>query len=215
MVSDRLNDYFQVADPSPDGWVVLSNIVDQDGHLSEEVKNKVVLSLCNIQQDTTVSTWNAHVPVGASRYAQVQPTLYINLYLLFYACFSGKNYPQGLGMISQTIQFFQENPVFDHQNMPDLPSPIEKLAFELTNLDTVGLSYLMGLAGAKYLPCVYYKVRCLPFQGQAIQEQVAAAQGYSLPTGPEEPKTPPAPGDEETKSLPKTRAKKSGKGAAR
>ncbi len=183
LISTRLNDYFQVADSSPDGWVILSNLVDQDGQMYDETKNKVIIYLANLQQDTTISTWNASTAVKGNRFAQGQPPIYINIYLLFYANFSGKNYSQGLGMISKTIQFFQENPFFDHDNAPGLPPQIDKLAFELTNLDAVGLSYLMGLAGVKYLPSVYYKVRMFPFQSRVVQQIVSAAQGYQLPIG--------------------------------
>jgi hypothetical protein len=188
-IRQRLNGYFQVADPAAEDWVILSNIVDQDGHMFEQARNKVVVFLANIQHDTTVATWNVTAPAGPNRYSVVQPALYINLFVLFFANFSGTNYPQGLGMISRTIQFFQENPCFDHQNMPDLPPPIDKLAFEFTNLDSVGLNYLMGLAGVKYLPSVYYKVRMLPFRTDAIQEQVPAAQGHQVPDAPADPRS--------------------------
>src|SRR3569833_1962624 len=89
-------------------------------------------------------------------------------------------------MISRTIQFFQENPYFDHNNLPGLPEPIDKLAVEFSNLDAVGLNYVMGLAGVKYLPSVYYKVRMFPFRSETIQQQVTAATGYKLPAAPEE-----------------------------
>ncbi len=179
-VTKRLNAYFQAVDPAIDDWAILSNIVDEDGQLTARTTNKIVVYVANIQQDTTISTWKPAVPSGANRYAVIQPPIYIQLYILFFANFSGPNYPRGLGMISQTIQFFQENPYFDHQNLPDLPSPIDKLAFEFTNLDAVDLNYLMGLAGVKYLPSVYYKVRILPFMSDAIQAQVPAARGYGL-----------------------------------
>lgn len=183
LICERLNGYFRVADPAVEDWVILSNIVDQNGDAFEPARNKVVVYLANIQHDTTIGTWEANKPVNANTYAVLQPPLYINLYLLFFANFSGLNYPQGLGMISRTIQFFQENPCFDHQNLPGLPRPIDKLAFEFTNLDAQGINYLMGLAGAKYLPSVYYKVRMIPFQSGAIQRQAPAAQGYRLPDG--------------------------------
>ena len=184
LIRDRLNDYFQVADPSADDWVVLSNVVDQDGRAIESTRNKIVIFLANIQQDTTISTWNPAAPVSADRFAILAPPMYINLFVLFFANFSGPNYPQGLGMMSNTIQFFQENPYFDHQTLPDLPAAIDKLAFEFTTLDAVALSYLMGLAGVKYLPSAYYKVRMFPFRSGVLQQQVPAARGYKATGSP-------------------------------
>ena len=35
----------------------------------------------------------------------------------------------------------------------------------------------MGLLGTKYLPSVYYKVRLLPFQSDAMSSTTPAAQG--------------------------------------
>lgn len=183
LIRQRLNEYFQAADPAKEDWVILSNVMDQNGHAYEPARNKVVIFLATIQQDTTISTWNVTTPASGRKFAVLQPPVYINLFVLFFANFSGQNYPQGLGMISRTIQFFQENPSFDHQNLPGLPTPIDKLAFEFTNLDEVGTNYLMGLAGVKYLPSVYYKVRMIPFRSDAIQQQVPAAQGYRVPAG--------------------------------
>lgn len=187
-VTRRLNSYFQIADPSSEDWVVLSNIIDQDGQPVAQTNNKLVAFLANIMQDTTISTWNPAAPVSATRFAVIQPPIYINLMVVFFANFSGTNYTRGLGMISQTIQFFQENPFFDHQNLPDLPVPIGKLAFELNNLDMADLNYLMSLAGTKYLPCVCYKVRTIPFQSDAMQKQVTAAQSYGLNDSPTDPR---------------------------
>lgn len=186
-VTRRLNAYFQAADPAIDDWAILSNIVDEDSQPIARATNKIVVFVANIQQDTTISTWNPAVPSSPNRFAVVQPAIYINLFVLFFANFSGPHYPQGLGMISQTIQFFQENPFFNHENLPDLPAPIDKLAFEFTNLDAVDLNYLMGLAGANYLPSVYYKVRVIPFRTDAIQMQVPAARGYGVAEAPTDP----------------------------
>ncbi len=188
LVRQRLNSYFQAADPLPEDWIVLSNIIDQDGKVFDHARNKVVMFLANIQQDTTISTWRPAAPISPDRYGIMQPPIYINLFVLFYANFSDRNYPQSLETISRTIEFFQQNPYFDRQNLPDLPEPIDKLAFEFTNLDSTGLNYLMGLAGVRYLPSVYYKVRMFPFRSDTLQQQVSAAQGYAVPaqTGDEE-----------------------------
>ena len=187
LVRDRLNGYFQIADPATEDWVVLSNLVEPGGQVVESSRNKLVMFLANIQQDTTISTWQPNAPMGGSKFATLTPPIYINLSLLFFANFSGQNYSQGLAMISSTIQFFQQNPIFDHQRLPDLPVQIDKLAFEFNNLEPVELNYLMGLAGVKYLPSVYYKLRMIPFRSGAIQQQNSAVKGYQIPGEPADP----------------------------
>ena len=75
LIRDRLNEYFQVADPSPEPWVTLSNLMDQDGQVVTETRNKVVIFLANIQNDTTISTWNPTAPVSPDRFAVVPPPI--------------------------------------------------------------------------------------------------------------------------------------------
>ena len=181
LVRRRLNEFFRNAEPRTEDWVILSDIADHEGHPHEDAKNKLVMMLANIQHETIVSTYNPTVPAGGNRYSVVAPPLYIDLFVLFFANFYGKHYPDGLGVISRTISFFQQNPWFTHQNLPGLDPVIDKLTFEITNLDLVDLSYLMGMIGAKYLPTVYYKVRMIPFRGEAIQGEVPAVQGYQSP----------------------------------
>lgn len=183
-VQGRLNEYCRTAVVAPEDWVVLSNIVEQDGTPLDSVRNKIVMFLANIQHDTTIGSWNPAKPLNSSTYGIIPPPLYINLYVLFYANFSGRNYPQGIDMISLVLQFFQANPYFTHDNLPDLPPQVEKIAFEISNLDPMGLNYLMGLAGTKYLPSAYYRVRMIPLSSDTLQQQVPAASGYSVTPEP-------------------------------
>lgn len=186
LIRQKLNEYFRNADPKEEDWVILSNVVNHEGHPYEQAKDKVVMFLTNIQHETTISTYNRAVPVKGDQYALVAPPLYINLFVLFFANFYDKNYPEGLGMISRTISFFQQNPWFTHDNLPGMDPIIDKLTFEMTNLDMTALNYLMGLMGTKYLPSAFYKIRMIPFDSQAMQGQVPAAQGVQTPGEVEE-----------------------------
>lgn len=181
LIRQKLNEFFRNADPKEDDWVILSNVVNSEGQPYEHAKDKVVMFLANIQHETTISTYNRTTPVNGDQYALVAPPLYIDLFVLFFANFYDKNYAEGLGMISRTISFFQQNPWFTHDNLPGLDPIIDKLTFEMTNLDMTGLNYLMGLMGTKYLPSAFYKIRMIPFDSQAMQGQVPAAQGVQAP----------------------------------
>lgn len=181
LVRQKLNEYFRSFDSMVEDWVVLSNMVDAEGRAYQEAVGKVVIFLANIQHETSISTFNRNLPTDMNRYAIVTPPVYIDLFLLFYANFSEKNYRDGLAMISGTISFFQENPLFNHATTPDLDPSIDKLSFEITNLDLAELNYLMGLAGVKYLPSVYYKVRMIPFRSDVVKAQVSAVRGTETP----------------------------------
>jgi hypothetical protein len=181
LIRGRLNEYLKASIPRPDDWVILSNIVNNNGNVHEEAKDKVVMFLANLHQDTTISTFNRNVPISGNQYAIVTPPLYINLYLLFYANFQDKNYPQALELISEVISYFQQNPVFTHETLPELDASITRLTLEFSNLDATALSHLMTTAGTKYLPSAYYKVRMIPFQANAMQGQTPAVQGHKTP----------------------------------
>lgn len=182
LIRQKLGEFIGNTIASEEEWVILSNIVDHENHLYEKAKNKIVMFLANIQHETVISTYKRTVPTE-DQYAVVAPPLYIDLFVLFFANFYDKNYPEGLGMISQTISFFQQNPWFTHENLPGLDPVIDKLTFEMTNLDLVDLSYLISMTGTKYLPSVYYKVRLIPFQSGAMQAGVPAAKGVEAPGG--------------------------------
>ncbi len=177
LIRQKLNEFFKAADPRNEDWVILSNIVDQEGHPYEQAKDKVVMFLANIKHETIISTYNPTVPVSNNQYAIITPPLYIDLFVLFFANFSEKNYTEGLGVISQTLSFFQQNPWFTQENLPGLDPEIDKLTFEMVNLEMTDLNYLMGMIGAKYLPSVFYKVRVIPFRGAAIQGLSPAVKG--------------------------------------
>lgn len=201
LICQKLNGSFSNIDRQGDDWVVLSNIVDHEGRMFEETKDKIVMFLANIQHETVISTYNRTVAVKDNTYAVVAPPIYIDLFVICFANFYGRNYAQGLGMISQTISFFQQNPWFNHENLPGLDDAIDKLTFEISNLEMVDLSYLMGMLGTQYLPSVFYKVRMLPFAGDAMQAEVPAARGLQNPGQPApdapSPLHPPEPEEDE------------------
>jgi hypothetical protein len=177
LIRQRLNQAFGNLDSRVDDWVILSNLTGQDRQLYPATRDKVVMVLTNIKHETVVSTYSPTVRTKTSSYAVVPPPLYIDLFVLFYANFYDDNYRQGLAMISRTISYFQQNPWFDASTMPDLPPGVDKLTLEITNLDLLELNYLMGMLGVSYLPCVFYKLRMLPFAGERIEGVTPAVGG--------------------------------------
>ncbi|HEX9938738.1 MAG TPA: DUF4255 domain-containing protein [Longimicrobium sp.] len=194
-VRQRLNEWINGLESRPEPWVVLSNLVDPEGKPVEAARGKLVMFLAGIQKETMVSTYTPAVPSGDNEYSIVAPPLYVDLYVMVIANFYDPNYSEGLGMISLAISFFQQNPSFTPASLPGLPPEVERLSWEMTNLDPLNLSYLMGIAGIKYLPSAYYKVRLLPFTGGAVQRQEPGVAGIQSPGDPiDPPASGPAPG---------------------
>jgi hypothetical protein len=181
LVRTRLNEFIDAAAPRPGDWVILSNIVDQSGAPYEAAKDKLVMTLANIKREDLVGTYTSAAPARPDTFAIIPPPLYVDLFVLFYANFADSAYREGLGVISRAISFFQRNPVFTHANLPGLDPAIDKLAFELNNLDTIELNQVVGMLGANYLPSVYYKVRMIPFRSDAMSAEVPAARKLDNP----------------------------------
>lgn len=180
LIQARLDSYLKLSDPRPDDWVVVSNVVDHKGNVYEPAKDKIVLCLAGIQHETTISTPVRTTPIGGNQHAIVSPPLYINLQVLFLANFYDKSYVDGLEMIARTISFFQQNPYFTRDTLPDLDPVIDKLTFELTDLDFLQANHVMGMLGVHYLPCVLYRIRMIPFRGEAIAAVVSAAKSVDV-----------------------------------
>lgn len=187
LVRRRLSEYVSNATGRVEDWVLLTNPTDAEGRPYEWTTGRVVMVLANMMRENLISTYQPAVPISGDRYAVVPPPIYIDLYVLFWANFTEKNYPEGLELIAHTITFFQQNPLLTHDTLPGLDPTIDKLTFEFTNLDLTELNYLLGLFGAKYSPSVYYKVRLIPFVSDAIQRETSAVQGVHAPGELEEP----------------------------
>src|SRR5881296_2041892 len=142
LVRRRLNEFIRAEEPRGEDWVVLSNLVDPGGSPVEGARDKLVMFLAAIQKETMVSTYTAAVPAGPNQYSIVPPPLYVNLYVLVMANFYDANYAEGLGMISRAIRFFQQNPTFNHDTLPGLPDDVDRLTWDMANLDPLNLSYV-------------------------------------------------------------------------
>ena len=142
LIRRRLDEFLSAEHPRSHEWVALSNIPG-------DRNDRLMMVLANVQRETATAN------------AVVAPPLHIDLFILFYANFGDDQYAEGLGVIGRTIRFFQENPWFTRDNLPGLDPEIDKLTFEMVNLDLADLNYLLGMMGAKYLPSAYYKVRII------------------------------------------------------
>jgi hypothetical protein len=171
-IAVELNQYLKRAFERSEDTVVVSNLLEQDGTVASHIDNKVVLFVANIEKETVTSALPRARVVGAERSVVGSAPLHLNLYVMFAAYFSGNNYPEALKSISATIRFFQMNPVFDHQNTPDLDPRIDRLTLDVENLDIQELSNLWGILSTRYLPSVMYKVRLVTIDADAVRSEV-------------------------------------------
>jgi len=164
-LTDEINEYFRIKLKINEEKIVLSSLVNQDGTIAIQGENKIVVTLVNIEKETATSTPQKGILPFTSA-----PPLNLNAYVLFSCYFSGNNYPEALRFLSFIIGYFQQKNVFTHSNTPLLSPKIDKLIFEMTDVNPDTLSNMWSTLGAKYMPSVLYKMRTLCFDDSIIRE---------------------------------------------
>ncbi|MBK6265135.1 DUF4255 domain-containing protein [Marivirga sp. S37H4] len=179
VIASELNDYLKSRFNSVEDKVILSNIVDQGGAVAIEGNNKIVITLINIAEETTLKA-NANQHYMGSTFVDFAPSISVNLTLMISAYFSPKNYVESLRFISGVIYFFQAKPLFTAQNTPELSQNVEKIHFDLLSLSPQELMNLFSMMGAKYIPSVVYKMKMLTFSQNNIQDEIPAIKGLNV-----------------------------------
>lgn len=167
-VAAQLNEYLRGLIESSEDIVVVSNLLGPDGAPAPNVNNRVVLFLTSIEKDTIP----VRPPQGTFDGLDAHRPLFLNLYLMVAANFTGNNYPEALKYLSHTIAFFHSRPVLNHSNSPDLDERIEKLVLDIENTSPQAMSNIWGVLGGRYLPSVLYRVRMVAVGGEEIRERV-------------------------------------------
>jgi hypothetical protein len=175
-MTDEINEYFRNKLRISEEKIVLSGIVNQDGTIAIQGENKIIATLINLEKETAGNNGTGR---GASIFSGSAPPVNINLYVLFSAYFSPNNYPESLRFLSFIIAYFQHKSVFNRSNTPGMDPKIEKLIFEIVDMNQDALSNMWSALGAKYMPSVTYKIRMLTFDESVIREFRPAISGVS------------------------------------
>lgn len=157
--------------------VIVSSLINPDGSVSDNIENKIIISVINLEHETTVKSLNNYVSGNQNNFGKVAPPVYLNLYLLVSANYDSGNYLEALKMLSSVIGIFQSNTYFTKQLHPEMPAPLDKLTFEIYNLPINELSHIWSGIGAKYVPSILYKVRMITMQEDLITEEISGVSG--------------------------------------
>lgn len=142
--------------------VRLMNIAGIDLNGGQAPTDTVMMSLVNIEEETTLKNGSAYRQIDAFTKARVNPVLYMNFYVLFAINSTNEtNYLNALLLLSNVIGFFQHKCVFTRDNTPVLDPKIEKLIAELYSPNFEQLNHLWAMLGGKYMPSVLYRIRML------------------------------------------------------
>ena len=158
----RLEAALQMSEVRAEPWVALTNPVDPDGRVVESARNKMVMVLVGLQSD----------PSGAS--PRTTAPLHVNALVMLIANFSGSDYATGLAMLSRTITFFHQNPVFIPDPLSGLPP--DNIVLDFVNIDLAQTRDLTEMLGVRYLPSALYRMRTLTFTSDAPHNLMPADQ---------------------------------------
>lgn len=142
--------------------VRILNIASLDTTPGNAPTDKVLMSLVNIEEETTLKNGSAYKQIDASTTLKGNPALFLNCYVLFAINSTTEiNYLNALLLLSKVIDFFQHKRVFNHDNTPALDPKIEKLIAELYSPNFEQLNHLWAMLGGRYMPSVLYRLRML------------------------------------------------------
>lgn len=155
--------------------IMLGNIATLDNDQEGKLKNKVIVTLVNIEEESTLKNGKLYYKNPLSNGIEyLQTPVYLNLYLLFCATLPDSggapsdNYERALERLGLVIQFFQAKKSFTIQNSPlstfsssEDRQILEELRLlpELYTLTFEQINHLWGSLGGKQVPFAMYKVR--------------------------------------------------------
>lgn len=143
--------------------VILNKLIDSDGQIPSVNQNKVIITLINVERETTkaYNSWNHQISDGS--FINVNPAERFNLDILVSANFD--DYNETLKFLNAVILFFQINTSLSVNSSSAIPKGLNKLEFDIEKLSYQQMNNLWSAIGAKYQPSVIYKMRLLTIQG--------------------------------------------------
>lgn len=181
VIRDRLESVLQTSHPQSEKWVAVANPVEMDGTTTEGLANKIVLVLVSLQAHPTSSAF-ASVQPGANNYYPVgKSRLVLDGYLLVTPNFTGANYLNGVGLLSEVISYLQETPILSPEEIPELAADCPRIALEFVSLDFTQANNLMMIVGIKCFPFLLYRLRGLNMDGRAISGVAPAVLAIASP----------------------------------
>ena len=160
----------------------LGNVGEVAGATPGNARNKVLLSVVNIQEERTLKNGPTYVRDDAAlRVRYENPPTFVNLAVLVTATHT--KYDDALLALSRALVFFQFRNVFTQENVDpqsitdgapvnDLDRLVEfKLIFNLWSPTLEEVNDMWGMLGGKQFPFALYSMRMLELKFHATQRE--------------------------------------------
>lgn len=162
-VVQDLNGYFyRKVTPKPErDTAVLSILANPQGEIAVTDESTLIVSVVSILEEKSAGTGNKRSRSASSSggIAEKIGSIDLNVFMMVSAYFPAKLTDLALRYLSGVVLFFMEKPVFHHSNSPGLDPGVERIGFEIYNLDFMQQSNLWSAIGAKLMPSLLYKAR--------------------------------------------------------
>lgn len=181
IVKNELNRHLATFDNNTD-HAVLGSVSDVAAQGGEDSRNRVVLSLVNLQEERTLKNLSGYVrDDNTLRVRYENPPAYVNLALLVAATHA--KYESALLELSRALMFFQAHNVFTPDNVApeslnsawpvnDLDRLTDfKLILNLWSPTLEEVNDMWGMLGGKQYPFALYSVRMLELKLAAVQRE--------------------------------------------
>ena len=126
----------------------------------------LVISLLNVEQESTLKNTPHYIRKNNQLFYK-EPPVYLNLLVLL--AFEFGNYGKSLQRLSETVEFFQSQRLFDAENERSenpFPPGLNKMILDLQQITMEQLNHIWSIAGGQHFPSLLYKVRLIKIESQ-------------------------------------------------
>lgn len=175
LIVSELNRYIPPTLPEDPAEVVLGNIALNESSDQNDILDRVVVSLVNIEEEVALKNAQTFQKMSTGARYFHQP-VHLNLYLVFAAHYP-KFYEKALLRLSSVIRFFQHKKTFDLGSSSSLPvvlnseEPELSITMDLYTMTFEQINHLWGTLGGKQMPFVMYKGRLVKLQDKRIVKE--------------------------------------------
>lgn len=175
LIQLALQGYIQSVEPQiqPSQIVIIDNIATAQelGGVNNQLNGHVVMSLVNLQEETTCRNGlNYRLENGRAVYQN--PPVYLNLFILFSVLHN--QHETALKLLSRVIEFFQSQKEISPTATPgnSLITGDMRIILDLYSLTFEQMNQLWGSLGGKQVPFALYRARLVTLETPKRQAEV-------------------------------------------
>lgn len=166
--AERLEEYLSRLHRQPEGLATVGLI----GSAGEECPNKVVISLVNLEKETSGDM--TYMQRSGSGFVGKGAPLMMNMHVMLAAVYDGKRYGESLSVLSETLAFIRSTPKFQVDGYV--------YTMEIVPMSTMDLHNIWTTMGGQYYPSVICKLHGLAIDSSEIISSGSMAGETSVKT---------------------------------